>query len=187
MERPPGRSFFWLMSDPSQTRRLQETLRALAEPVVAQQGCELVAIELLGGGGGTILRVSVDKPGGSTIEDCTRISRAFSRVLDEADPIGSSYDLEVSTPGIERPLQRESDFARFVGCEARVKLYGGDSRRRIKARLLEVAGGRVRVDVDGEQRTWAIADIERANLILTLEQYARLGQGLHPIAEGAKP
>ena len=164
----------------------RSALRALGEPVAERFGCELVAIEILGGAR-TVLRVSVDRPGGATIEDCTRISRALSPVLDQADPMAGAYDLEVSTPGIERPLQREADFVRFVGCEARIKLYGSDGRRRIKARLVAVEAGQVRVNVEGEERTYALADIERANLVLTLEQYARLGQGLHPIAEGAEP
>ncbi|MDP2312825.1 MAG: ribosome maturation factor RimP [Pseudomonadota bacterium] len=177
----------------SHIRSLIDSLRALAEPVAERQGCDLVAIELVGGAAGKrVLRVSLDKVGGATISDCTQVSRALSPVLDAEDLIASAYDLEVSTPGMERPLQREKDFAYFAGCDARIKLYGMDGRRRLKVRLLGAADGTVRVKVDDEgERLIPLADIERANLILDLEQFARLGQGLHPVnqpeAEGEAP
>jgi len=177
----------------SQLRTLVDSLRTLVEPVAERQGCELVAIELVGGlAGKRVLRISIDKVGGATIADCTRVSRALSPVLDEDDLIPSAYDLEVSTPGMERPLQREKDFAYFAGCEARIKLYGMDGRRRLKARLLGASDGQVRVSVEGEgERIIPLDDIERANLILDLDQFARLGQGLHPVesadAEGETP
>lgn len=177
------------MTDSTRTRSLIEALRALAEPLAERQGCEVVAIELLGAPtGGRVLRVSIEKPGGATIDDCTRVSRAFSRALDEADPVDGAYTLEVSTPGMERPLQRERDFAYFAGCDVRIKLFGQDGRRRTKARLLGAESGIVRVRLEtGEERVIPLADIERANLILDLDQYARLGQGLHPVAEGETP
>ena len=178
----------------TQIRSLIDSLRALAEPVAERQGCDLVAIELVGGlAGRRILRVSVDKPGGATIADCAKVSRALSPALDAEDLIPAAYDLEVSTPGMERPLQREKDFAYFAGCEARIKLYGMDGRRRLKARLLGAADGNVRVLVEGEgERILPLGDIERANLVLDLDQFARLGQGLHPVnqserAEGETP
>ena len=177
------------MSDSSRIRSLLDALRALAEPLAERQGCELVAVELLGSpSGARVLRVSVDRVGGATIDDCTRVSRALSRALDESDPIDGAYTLEVSTPGMERPLQREKDFAYFVGCDARIKLYGMDGRRRMKARLLGAERGVVRVRLDsGEERALPMVDIERANLVLDLDQYTRLGQGLHPVAEGETP
>lgn len=177
------------MTDCSRHRTLIETLRALAGPLAERQGCEIVAIELLGSpSGGRVLRVSVDRPGGATIDDCTRVSRGLSRALDEADPIDGAYTLEVSTPGMERPLQREKDFLYFAGCDARLKLYGMDGRRRSKVRLLGASSGVVRVRLEsGEEREIPLDDIERANLVLDLDQYARLGQGLHPVAEGETP
>jgi ribosome maturation factor RimP len=176
----------------SQLRTVIDTLRALIEPVAERQGCDLVAIELVGGlAGKRVLRVSIDKVGGATISDCTKVSRALSPVLDADDLIPSAYDLEVSTPGMERPLQREKDFAYFAGCEARIKLYGMDGRRRLKVRLLGASDGQVRVNVEGEgERILPLDDIERANLVLDLDQFARLGQGLHPVesdAEGETP
>ncbi len=195
MERPPGRSFFWAMIDSSASRSLLTALRALFEPVAERQGCVVIAIELVGGlAGRRILRVSVDRPfipgepyKGATIEDCTRISRGASPALDTSDLIAEAFDLELSTPGMERPVQRDVDFAYFAGCDIRIKLYGMDGRKRIKARLLGAAEGVVRVLADDGERDIPLADIERANLVLDFEQYARLGRGLHPIAEGDTP
>ncbi len=177
------------MTDSSRIRSLTQALRALAEPVAARQGCEVVAIELLGSPtGARVLRVSIEKPGGATIDDCTKVSRGLSPALDAEELVEGSYNLEVSTPGMERPLQRERDFAYFAGCDARIKLYGMDGRRRMKVRLLGAENGVVRTRLEsGEERSIPLDDIERANLVLDLEQYARLGQGLHPVAEGETP
>ena len=172
------------MTDSLRLRSLTQALRALAEPVAERQGCEVVAVELLGApSGGRVLRISVEKLGGASIEDCARVSRALSPALDAEDLIDGAYTLEVSTPGMDRPLQREQDFAYFTGCEARIKLFGMDGRRRMKVRLLGTDSGTVRVRLDGgEERNLSIDEIERANLVLDFEQYARLGQGLHPMA-----
>lgn len=173
------------MSAPFVTRRLLGALRALVEPVAEGLGLRLVAVEVIGGEP-TVLRVSVDRPGGSTIEDCTRLSRQLSPLLDEAEPLSSAYTLEVSTPGIDRPLQRPEDFAWFTGCSARVKLFGADSRRRLAGTLAGADDASVRIRVGDETHTIAFTDIERAHLVLDLDQYARLGEGLHPIEpEGA--
>jgi ribosome maturation factor RimP len=168
-------------------RKLIPALRALAEPIVDRFGCELVAVELAGPGNRRVLRVSIDKPGGATIDDCTRISRALSPALDVEDRVSGPYDLEVSTPGMDRPLQREKDFAYFAGCDVRIRLWGMDSRRRIKARLLGIHDGVVEIENEQGRQAIPLDDIERANLVLDMDQYARLGQGLHPIPEGETP
>lgn len=160
-------------------------LRALAEPVCERVGCRLVAVEVLGGGGrhgNRILRLSVDRPGGSTIADCASISRQLSPALDVADIISGSYDLEVSTPGLERPVQTEEDFAWFTGCTVRVKTWDMDGRRRIQGVLAGTKDGLVTLNTDQGPRALRVDDIERAHLVLDLTQYARLGEGLHPIA-----
>jgi len=159
------------------------TLRETAEPIVARVGCELVAVEFMGGPRGPILRVSIDKVGGVGIEECTQVSRQLSPALDVADPILGAYDLEVSTPGIERPVQRAEDFAKFAGCEVRVKPFGVEMKKRTKGILLGITEGMVQVRTPEEVRQIPIEAIERANLVLTLDQFQRLGEGLTPIAE----
>lgn len=163
-----------------------KSLRAIAEPVAEAHGLDLIAIELVGGPD-TVLRVSVDRPGGATIQDCTRVSRQLSPELDTADLIQEAYSLEVSTPGIERPLQREQDFVYFTGCTARIKLYGVDGRRRLTGVLLGVESGKLTLRLEAETRLIPLADVERANLVLDLAQYARLGEGLHPIEPEGSP
>jgi ribosome maturation factor RimP len=172
----------------SASRKLEHTLRAIAEPIAERMGCDVVAVEVLGSAASRrIVRVSLDKPGGATISDCTRVSRALSPALDVEDAIPGAYDLEVSTPGIDRPLQRERDFAYFAGCEVRIKLHGQDGRRRTKARLLGCNDGIVELQTEQGRTSVPLEEIERAHLVLDLDQYARLGQGLHPIAEGETP
>ncbi len=163
---------------------LLRTLRTLAEPIVEEQGCVLTAIEVLGGAGAATVRLSVDQPGGVGIDQCTRISRAFSRVLDERDPIPSAYTLEVSSPGIQRPVQRPEDFDRFAGCEIRVKRYGTDSRKATRGRLVGFVDGRIQLHTDSGPIQIHPDDVERAWLALTDEQFARMGQGLPPVAGG---
>lgn len=165
-------------------RALLQALRDAAEPVVARQGCELVAVELAGGAGSRrIVRFSVDRAGGATIDDCTRISRQLSPTLDAADLLDVSYDLEVSTPGMDRPLQRERDWRYFVGCTVRLRTWEMDPRRRVKGTLVGVDAGAVTVRTDEGERTFLLDDVERANLVLTFEQFARMGEGKHPVSD----
>ena len=86
----------------------RQRLRDLVEPTVVQLGFDLVAVEILGGAGGRTVRLSIDGPEGVGADDCARVSRHLAPVLDEADPIDGSYRLEVSSPGMDRPVQRLS-------------------------------------------------------------------------------
>jgi ribosome maturation factor RimP len=106
------------------------------------------------------------------VEDCARLSRALSEVLEAADPIEAEYVLEVSSPGIDRPLTRAEDFARFAGHEARVELAQGlDGRRRFKGVLIGLEGDGVTMDVADEKQTrrlrLPLGDIVEAKLVLT--------------------
>ncbi len=168
-----------MLVTPATLRHLRDTI----EPIVARLDCDLVAVELGGGPRGPILRVSIDKVGGVGIADCTKVSRQLSPALDVADPILGAYDLEVSTPGIERPVQRAADFAKFAGCEVRVKPYGVESKKRTKGVLLGITDGIVSVKTADDVKQFPLDSIERANLALTIEQFQRLGEGLSPLAE----
>ncbi len=166
------------------TRNMMERVRALAEPLAEARGCTIAAVEAVGSvTGRRVLRISIDKVGGARVEDCTRISRALSPALDVEDLIDSAYDLEVSTPGMDRPIQRAEDYVRFTGCEVRIKMWAMDGRRRLKARILGCQDGVVQLSTDGGPRDLPLEDIERANLLLTFEQFNRLGQGVSPVAD----
>ena len=94
--------------------KLTDAVLALAEPVAAQQGCEIWDVEYVKEAGSRYLRVYIDKPDGVSIQDCENFSRALDPILDEADPIPDSYVFEVSSAGAERQLKRPGDFARFL-------------------------------------------------------------------------
>ena len=166
------------------TRDMIQRVRALAEPLAEARGCTIAAVEAVGSvTGRRVLRISIDKVGGASVEDCTRVSRSLSPALDVEDLIDTAYDLEVSTPGMDRPIQRAEDYVRFTGCDVRIKTWGMDGRRRLKARILGCQDDVVQLATDGGTRDLPLEDIERANLVLTFEQFNRLGQGLHPAAE----
>ncbi len=158
-------------------------LRDVVEPLVVRLGYDLVGIELGGGPYGPVLRISIDHTAGVGITDCTKVSRQLSPALDVADPIIGGYDLEVSTPGIERPVQKAEDFVRFAGCEIRVKPFGIDNKKRTRGILLGLEAGVVSVKVADTVKTFPIDAIERANLMLTAEQFKRLGEGLPPLQQ----
>jgi ribosome maturation factor RimP len=149
-------------------------LRRILEPVVEREGCELVAIEILGSPGRALLRVYIDTIGGVNVDVCARVSRAISPVLDVEDPFPGAWELEVSSPGIERPLQRENDFRRFVGFGVKVKLAPGPERRRYSGLLKGLEDGHVLVEVDGQVHKLALDQIDKAHLDLDDEQFARL-------------
>ncbi|SFU75659.1 ribosome maturation factor RimP [Alicyclobacillus macrosporangiidus] len=103
--------------------RVTDIVERLAQPIAAEVGVELVDVEYKKEGANWYLRVFIDKEGGVDIDDCTRVSERLSERLDEVDPIPSSYFLEVSSPGAERPLKKPSDFERAIGQFVHVSLY----------------------------------------------------------------
>ncbi len=98
-----------------------EVVRALVEPVVVYAGMELIDVEYGREPSGVILRLTIDKPGGVTVDDCSYISRLAGDLLDAKDSVPGSYNLEVSSPGINRPLQKKDDFERFAGQKVLIK------------------------------------------------------------------
>jgi len=140
-------------------------------------GFDLVAVEWVGGGHGPILRLSIDGPKGVTADDCAQVSDTVSPVLDAEDPIDSAYTLEVSSPGIDRPVQRLQDFDRFVGRRIKVRLVEGHPRRRYTGALAGRDDEEITVTVDGTDHRILIETIERANLVLDLAQYQELAKG----------
>ena len=101
----------------------EQKAEALVAPIVEKYGFELVDVEYVKEGGNFYLRAYVDKPGGITVEDCETVSREFSDKLDEADFIDEAYIMEVSSPGLGRPLKKEKDFKRSMGEEVEIRTY----------------------------------------------------------------
>jgi ribosome maturation factor RimP len=128
-----------------EAKALELRVRALLEPTVERLGFDLVAVEW----NGRVLRLSIDAPGGVDADDCGRVSEQVSPVLDADDPITSRYTLEVSSPGIERPVQRRADWERFKGYRVKIQLSEGPPRRRYTGIIGPVEGDELVVSVDG--------------------------------------
>jgi ribosome maturation factor RimP len=159
---------------------LREKLIALAEPLLAQLGYELVELEHVPARSHALLRLYIDREGGVGIEDCERVSREISALFDVQDPLPGAYTLEVSSPGLDRVLRTPAHFARFIGAQARVELkVARDGRRRYTGRLDAVDDAGVRLDVDGTAVSLPYAEIGRARLVPVWEAPARL-VGMHP-------
>jgi len=103
--------------------KVDEIVYQLAEPIANKNGCEVVDVEFVKEGSDWFLRVYIDKDGGVSLDDCEAVSRELSDKLDEVDPIEQSYYLEVSSPGLERPLKKERDFEKYKGHTIEIKLY----------------------------------------------------------------
>ena len=104
-------------------KKIEETVAGLALPIVERLKFELVDVEFIKEGTNWYLRAYIDKPGGVTIDDCQSVSEELSKKLDDADPIKQGYFLEVSSPGLERPLKKDRDFEKFKGEQVEVKLF----------------------------------------------------------------
>ena len=136
-------------------------------PAIEAMGLELWGIEYLRQGRRATLRVFIECMSGVTIDDCERVSRQVSAILDVEDPIRGEYTLEVSSPGIDRPLFTPSQFERYLGAEVNVRLRVPlDGRRRFRGVLEKVKADRIALLVEGESLELAHADIERAALVL---------------------
>jgi len=132
-------------------KKVTEIVRELAEPVVVEQGCSLWDVEYVREAGQWYLRLLIDKDGGVDILDCEAISRRVSDLLDEVDPIESSYIFEVGSAGAERALKRPSDFERFMGSPVTLKTYKPkNGRKEFAGTLAGYDNGAVELAVGGE-------------------------------------
>jgi len=147
---------------------IDRRLAAIVAPVVEGMGFELVRLRLMGGRR-AVLQIMAERPdGGIEIEDCAKISRAVGAALDVEDPISGEYTLEVSSPGIDRPLTRLKDFARYEGYEARLETAEAiDGRRRFKGELAGVQDGEVLVEIPEGVIGLAFDLLADAKLVLT--------------------
>ena len=163
---------------------LRERLIGLVEPVLASLGYELVDVEFAGGGSDVTVRVYIDWPGGEPpvgwapgvdeenrsyegigVDDCEKVSRELSALLDVEDPISSSYALEVSSPGADRILRTPGHFRRFVGERVHVELkQAREGRRRYTGQMTQVDDEGIELNVDGEPVAMSLAEIGKARL-----------------------
>lgn len=172
-------------------------IATLLSPTIQSLGLELLGVEYLPSPGGAVLRLYIDVPAGALgddgvprmvgIEDCESVSREVSAQLDVEDPISGHYTLEVSSPGVDRPLFTPAQFARFLGEDAKVVLQlPMDGRRRFQGRIVAVEGDRIDFDIDAKpapQRvSVAFDNIEKARLV---PDWAALGYA--PTKPGKKP
>lgn len=144
---------------------LQAKLLEVVTPVVEGAGYELVDVEWKHEQGGWVIRVFIDGPRGISHEDCEQVSRTLSATLDVHDVVPHAYNLEVSSPGLNRPLRTPEHFRRFVGQKARVKLKDGlEGRRNFAGVIVGAEDAAVTIEADGRTFTLPFADLEKANL-----------------------
>ena len=126
----PGDPVYAILGSDITREQYEKQTEELLEPIVAEQGFELVDVEYVKEAGNWYLRAYIDKPGGITVDDCEVVSRRFSDILDEKDYIEDSYIFEVSSPGLGRPLKKEKDFIRSVGQEVEIRTYRAINRQK---------------------------------------------------------
>ncbi len=146
--------------------RQNQALLDLFEPEVAALGYELLGIELGRNGHGSILRVYIDKEDGITIDDCVLVSQQLTGLLDVEDPIKGQYELEVSSPGLDRPLFTIEQFKRFIGETVKLSLYEKrDNRKRFVGVLTAVNDDEIIINCEDEEVTLPFNAIEKARLV----------------------
>ena len=143
-----------------------QALYELIGPVIDRLGYELVGLDYRPQAGKGLLRVYIDAPAGVTLDDCERVSHQVSGLLDVEDPIQGAYILEVSSPGLDRPLFRPEDFSRFAGHRVRVQLHTlQEGRRKYTGVLRGLRGDTVVIDEDGHEAAVPLDNGARANLV----------------------
>jgi ribosome maturation factor RimP len=152
-------------------------IREIADRVAAAEGLELVDVELAGRGRNAVLRIFLDKPGGVTVHDCERVSGQVSAILDVEDFIPGSYTLEVSSPGLDRPLVKPADFERFAGKRIKLVLRAPhEGRRRLQGLLRGIRDGTVEVqEENGDVVGIGYGEIQKANLVFEFGRTERPG------------
>lgn len=162
-------------------------IRATVQPTIEAEGYRLIAVEISGDTTGDIVRLYCDGPSFG-VDDCAKISRALSPVLDVEDPMSGPYRLEVSSPGIDRPIQSADDFVRFAGYRAKIRLIPGAVRRRFTGTLKGISDDQILIEVDGEQHNLPLNQLDWGHLVLDLEEFSRIQNAYdaEPTLEGAQ-
>ncbi|BBN80865.1 ribosome maturation factor RimP [Pseudoalteromonas sp. A25] len=146
--------------------KLEQELTAMLNPAVEALGFELLGLEFVQAGRHSTLRVYIEHENGITVDNCADVSRQVSAILDVEDPITNEYDLEVSSPGVDRPLFKPAHYEKAQGEEVRVRTkLPQDGRRNFKGDLVAVSGDMITVSADGVEHLIMLSNIERANII----------------------
>jgi ribosome maturation factor RimP len=148
---------------------ISEVVTPLALPVVEEAGCELVDVEFVKEGGSWFLRVYIDKPEGVSLDDCEKVSRPLSKILDERDPIAHEYSLEVSSPG-DRPLKKPRDFEKAIGTTIEIRLFKAiNNIKRFEGELVSYDEESITIKTENnEQHQFQIEQIAKAKKIFKL-------------------
>lgn len=149
-------------------KNIQATVFQYLEPIALEYNYEIVDVEYVKEGPTWFLRIYIDKEGGVTIDDCEKTSRAIEKILDEKDPIKTPYILEVSSPGLDRPLKKEKDFQRFQGRIIDIKLFKAvDHKKEYQGELQGLEDGIVHIITeDGQELSFPYKDIAIARLAI---------------------
>lgn len=141
-------------------------VRRIIEPVLTAMGYELVGVEYVVQGGRPTLRVYIDAPAGITLDDCQRVSNQVSALLDVEDPVDTAYNLEVSSPGLDRPLFEAKHFVQFIGRLAKIRMKSlVEGRRKFTGVILGVQDGDVIILENDQKVVLPLANIEKAHLV----------------------
>ena len=145
--------------------KIEDIVKDMTEPIVEALGLELVDIEYLKEGGSWFLRIFIDKPEGITHDDCQAVSERIGLILDEKDPIPQSYILEVSSPGIERPLKKPADFERFRGHKVRASIFSPvNGQKEFIGELVGLENGHVVINVKNQNVSLPLEHVARVRL-----------------------
>ena len=151
----------------SRKEEYEQKAEAMLAPIVESNGFELVDVEYVKEAGTWYLRGYIDKPGGITVNDCETVSRAFSDKLDEDDFIEDSYIMEISSPGLDRPLKKEKDFARSIGKLVEIRTYRPiETQKEFCGELTAYDNNSVTIDEEGTPRTFDKKDIALVRLAI---------------------
>jgi len=166
-----ARFFYFLdMTNPVQ-QSVVDRVREISEPIIGALGLELVDVEYLREGPRWVLRFFIDREGGVTLEHCQSVSHALGPLLDVEDLVDSAYALEVSSPGLDRPLKKPKDFERFQGKRVQIRTYAPlpsgvfQGRKNFSGTLLGMADAGVEIEVDGQRGAIPLPAIAKAHLI----------------------
>ncbi|WP_273402346.1 ribosome maturation factor RimP [Actinobacillus porcinus] len=145
---------------------LEQNLKEMLTPAIEDLGCELWGIECQRAGRFMTVRLFIDKEGGVGIEDCADVSRQVSAILDVEDPIADKYNLEVSSPGLDRPLFTLAQFERFVGQDVSIHLrIPVADRRKWQGKLEKVDNDMITLVVDGQEQVFVFGNVQKANVV----------------------